>query len=82
MRPVGAGLFYKEVPPEGDTIDGLRIPGGTWIGVNQGTLLRSPALFGEDADGFRPERFLEAGEAARAEMRRHVELVFGYGRWM
>ena len=82
MRPVGAGLFYKEVPPEGDTIDGQSIPGGTWIGGNQGAMIRSKALFGEDADSFRPERFLEAGKGARVEMQRNVELLFGFGRWM
>ena len=79
---MGAGLLYKEVPPEGDTIAGKCIPGGTYIGVNQGALIRSPALFGEDADDFRPERFLEADEEARLEMQRNVELLFGYGRWM
>ena len=81
-RPVGAGLFHKEVPPEGDTIDGKFIPGGTWIGLNQGTMIRSKALFGEDADSFRPERFLEADEEARIEMQRNTELLFGHGRWM
>lgn len=44
--------------------------------------MRSKTLFGEDAEMFRPERFLEADEATRVEMQRNVELTFGYGRWM
>ncbi|KAL2022953.1 hypothetical protein VTK56DRAFT_4168 [Thermocarpiscus australiensis] len=37
-------------------------------------------VFGPDGDLFRPERWLEAGEAGAGEMRRVAELVFGYGR--
>ncbi|RYP26778.1 hypothetical protein DL767_007910 [Monosporascus sp. MG133] len=82
MRPPAPGLYPKSVPPEGDVIHGKFIPGGTAIGMNTGALVRSTVLFGADADVFRPERFLEVDEAARAEMERNVELVFGYGRWM
>lgn len=82
MRPPAPGLYPKSVPPEGDVIHDIFIPGGTAIGMNTGALVRSPALFGADADAFRPERFLEVDEATRAEMERNVELVFGYGRWM
>ncbi|CAJ2501911.1 Uu.00g047640.m01.CDS01 [Anthostomella pinea] len=82
MRPPAPGLYPKSVPPEGDMIHGKFIPGGTAIGMNTAALVRSTELFGEDADLFRPERFLEADEATRAEMERNVELVFGYGRWM
>lgn len=82
IRPVATGTFGKEVPPEGDVINGYFVPGGTTIGPNLSSLMRSKALFGEDADIFRPERFLEADQTTRAEMQRNVELVFGYGRWM
>ncbi|KAI0479942.1 cytochrome P450 [Xylaria cf. heliscus] len=82
MRAPATGTFPKEVPPGGDTIHGHFIPGGTAIGPNLPSLMRSRAEFGEDADVFRPERFLEADLATRTEMQRTVELVFGYGRWM
>ncbi|OTB03602.1 hypothetical protein M426DRAFT_12320 [Hypoxylon sp. CI-4A] len=75
------GLASKEVPPEGDTINGYFVPGGTGIGVNPFSLLRSKAAFGDDADLFRPERYLEVDEKTRIEMQRHVEFTFGYGRW-
>lgn len=43
--------------------------------------MRKSAVFGKDTDVFRPERWLEATEDQRSEMRHTVELVFGYGRW-
>ncbi|KAI1180234.1 cytochrome P450 [Nemania sp. FL0916] len=82
IRPPATATFGKEVPPEGDTIHGHFIPGGTSVGPNLPSLMRSKALFGEDADIFRPERFLEVDEETRTEMQRNIELVFGYGRWM
>lgn len=82
IRPVTTGVMAKQVPPEGDTIDGHFIPGGTSIGTNFSALLRSRELFGPDADCFRPERFLGVGDARLGELRRDVELTFGYGRWM
>ncbi|KAI0416771.1 cytochrome P450 [Xylaria grammica] len=82
IRPMATATFGKEVPPDGDNINGHFIPGGTTIGPNIPSLMYSRALFGEDADIFRPERFLEADPATRTEMQRNVDLVFGYGRWM
>ena len=70
------------VPAEGETFDGKFIPGGTSIGMNLAGLLRNKKVFGVDADMFRPERFLELNEAARIDMQRNVELIFGFGRWM
>lgn len=75
-------MAWKQVPPQGDTIDGKFIPGGTNIGQNSWSLLRRTEIFGEDVDVFRPERWLEAEPTRRAEMTRTLELVFGYGRWI
>lgn len=82
MRPPATATFGKEVPKGGDTIHGHFVPGGTTVAPNVPSMMRSKILFGQDADIFRPERFLEASEDVRAEMQRNVELVFGYGRWM
>ncbi|KAI4865910.1 cytochrome P450 [Hypoxylon rubiginosum] len=82
IRPITTNMLSKEVPKGGDTIDGKFIPAGTAIGVNISSMLRSKAVFGEDADMFRPERFLEVDATTRSELQRHVELTFGYGRWM
>ncbi|KAI4863833.1 cytochrome P450 [Hypoxylon rubiginosum] len=76
-----SGMIMKEVPPEGDTIDGKFIPGGTRIGQNIMYIQRSKAIFGPDADIFRPERWLDIDREKHREMTQTVELVFGYGRW-
>lgn len=82
MRSPTPGLFAKAVPPEGDYIGDMFIPGGTGVGVNSSAILASETVFGQDADLFRPERFLEADAVRRELMERQVELIFGFGRWM
>ncbi|KAH6640368.1 cytochrome P450 [Chaetomium tenue] len=76
-----SGLLMKEVPPEGDTIDGIFVPGGTRIGHNTQGIMRRRDIFGDDADIFRPERWLNISPGKRQEMVQTTELVFGYGRW-
>lgn len=80
-NPVIYGDF-KVVPPEGDTLNGVFLPGGTAIGYNVLALMRNEAIFGRDVDVFRPERFLDAPAAKRREMERAMDVVFGGGRWM
>ncbi|KAK2022788.1 cytochrome P450 [Colletotrichum zoysiae] len=80
MRPAVTYGHYKAVPPGGDTIAGIWVPGGTAIGHSHYGMMRSKKIFGEDVDIFRPERYLD--EPNREEMQRTVELVFGTGRWM
>ena len=69
------------MPPQGDTLNGLFVPGGTRIAPCPWALTRKRAVFGDDAELFRPERWLEADDEKRQEMKRTTELVFGYGRW-
>jgi hypothetical protein len=71
----------KEVPSPGDTIHGRFLPAGTRIAPSNWALMRKMDVFGQDAELFRPERWLEVEGAQATNMRRHVELVFGYGRW-
>jgi len=75
------GLVMKEVPAEGDTINGQFIPGGTRIGQNFLAVQRSTAVFGNDAEMFRPERWLNIEDTQLNQWKQHVELVFGSGRW-
>lgn len=65
-------------PPEGDTIDGKYIPGGTNIGLNAWGLQRHQC-FGSDPEVFRPERWLEADHERLTEMGKVQGLIFGYG---
>jgi cytochrome P450 len=81
IHPPFVGLPLKEVPAEGDIIDGKFVPGGVRIAPSSWAITRKKSIFGQDAELFRPERWLEADQAKSAEMRRTVELVFGYGRW-
>ena len=80
--PPITGLMSKVVPPGGDTYRGMEIPAGTVIGYSAFGLSRNKEVWGDDADVFRPERWLEG---TREEMRAKeaaVDLVFGHGRWL
>lgn len=46
----------RYAPPEGITIDGHFLPEGTEIGISPLSMNRDTAIFGIDADEFRPER--------------------------
>ncbi|CAK7213066.1 hypothetical protein SBRCBS47491_001676 [Sporothrix bragantina] len=88
MHPPFVGLPFKEVPPQGDTLeDGRFVPGGTRIAPSIWALTRRKDVFGEDSDVFRPERWIVEGDNNSEEkegvqnMRRTVDLIFGYGRW-
>lgn len=85
VHPPFNGLTFKLVPPGGDTIDGKFVPGGTKIAPLVEGFTRSKRVFGEDAEVFRPERWIadgsKDGEERVAEMRKVVELIFGYGRY-
>jgi cytochrome P450 len=55
----------RHSPEEGITIDGKVIPSGIDIGISPLTMNRDKAIFGEDAESFRPERWMEDKEKAR-----------------
>ncbi|KAH6714164.1 cytochrome P450 [Leptodontidium sp. MPI-SDFR-AT-0119] len=79
--PPVASLIYKVTPPVGDMHNVKFIPGGTNIAYSAWAVHRSKAMYGADADIFRPERWLEAeGEELQATIR-SVELVFGTGKY-
>lgn len=86
-RPVTTGQQAKEVPAGGDVVRGVRLPAGTSVAINTGAMLRDPVLFGPDPDVFRPERFLATAydpaglSRDPVDLRRDVELAFGYGRY-
>lgn len=79
IHPPFTGLLMKEVPPEGDTIHGRFVPGGTKIGHNMWSIQRHE-VYGADSHMYRPERWLEAG-VKRVQMEKVLDLVFGHGRW-
>lgn len=81
MWPPVGGLGFKQVPPEGDTLNGYFVPGGTQIGQGFYAVGRSKRVWGDDADVFRPERWLVAeGEELRS-MVAAVDTNFGGGKY-
>ncbi|KXJ96300.1 cytochrome P450 [Microdochium bolleyi] len=88
VRPPALYGHFKRVPPGGDTVGGVFLPGGTAVGHNLFGIMMARDVFGDDAETFRPERLI-VGEpggcsdaAHKAEMERVIELAFGSGRWM
>jgi cytochrome P450 len=79
IYPPVAGLMAKKVPPGGDTINGMFVPGGTQIGYGAWGIFRNKKIWGDDADAFLPERWLE-GENIR-EQELALELIFAAGRY-
>jgi cytochrome P450 len=75
------GLKAKTAPPEGDEFDGVFYPGGTEVAICDDAIFRRKDVFGDDADIFRPERFLQGDDAAVAKRWRTVDVVFGSGRF-
>ena len=57
----------RQIPPgPGITINNHHFPQGTVLSVPAYTIHHSPAIWGPDANAFRPERWAEATEKQRA----------------
>ncbi|KAL7948158.1 cytochrome P450 [Trichoderma barbatum] len=80
--PPIAALMSKEVPPQGDTWNGVFIPGGTRVGYSIWAITRRQDVWGEDALEFRPERWLNVSPEKTKEMESTLDLIFSYGRWL
>ena len=82
IHPPYVGLLEKSVPQAGDYLpDGRFLPAGTLIGSNIWAIQRDRTIFGDDAETFRPERWLECESEQRSAMERTVELCFSSGRY-
>ena len=79
--PPVVGLMAKEVPPQGDVVNGLFVPGGTSIGYCAFGIFRNKEIFGEDADVFRPERWLDSSPEKIKEQELTLEIIFAFGRY-
>ncbi|KAK5637155.1 hypothetical protein RRF57_012867 [Xylaria bambusicola] len=78
LRPaVGLNITRYAPSPDGVEIDGRHYPAGTRLAVNGWVLHRDTEVFGQDAEFFRPERWLEDEENARV-MERYM-FQFGGG---
>ncbi|SPQ24146.1 bf063f20-0ead-4d8d-8658-a664e452a012 [Thermothielavioides terrestris] len=69
----------RVVPTGGVTICGRFFEQGTVVGMNPYVVNRHRATFGDDADDWRPERWLEGDEERRRRMEAAI-MTFGAGR--
>lgn len=70
MHPATGFVLEREVPAGGAVICGEKIPEGTVVGINAWVMHANKQVFGEDAETFRPERWLEDGEERIKVMKR------------
>jgi cytochrome P450 len=75
VRPAVGLNITRHVPASGAEIDGQWYPGDTRVALNAWVLHQDKSVFGEDADVYRPERWLEGGEAKAKAMDRHMYQV-------
>lgn len=65
LRPAVGVNIQRYVPPEGIEVEGRHLPGGTRLSLNGWVLHRDKSTFGEDAEFYRPERWLDDPENAK-----------------
>jgi cytochrome P450 len=81
MWPPAAGVLPK-VSDTDQVVCGVRIPAGTNVAWAPWTFLRNKETFGEDADLFNPERWLDIPAAKYRLMDQTVMMEFASGsRW-
>lgn len=71
--------MQRVVPAEGAQIAGRLIPGGASVGINAWVAHRNKSVFGEDAEAWRPERWLEIEREGRGGDVEKYMLAFGMG---
>ncbi|RYP02833.1 hypothetical protein DL764_005574 [Monosporascus ibericus] len=76
-QPSTPMIIPRYVGKDGLNLYGNYLPPGTEIGANPYVVHRNKEVFGEDADIFRPERWLEDPEKEK-EMDKYI-LTWGYG---
>lgn len=80
--PPVTGLMPTVVPAGGDVLGGVvAVPEGTEIGWSAFGVQHNKRVYGEDAEVFRPERWLEGDAEQQKVMMGTWELVFKYGKW-
>lgn len=82
LYPPLYGLQAKMAPEGGETVGGVFFPGGTEVAICDAAVGRKKAVFGADADVFRPERWVDADAATREKYMKTVEIIFGAGRFV
>ncbi|KIW94689.1 uncharacterized protein Z519_04666 [Cladophialophora bantiana CBS 173.52] len=78
IHPALGMILPRVVPVQGATICGVFIPGGTEVGCNAWTVHRDKDIYGEDADLWIPERWLDNNEE-KVKILERYNFAFGAG---
>lgn len=79
IHPATGLTMPRVVPQSGTTIANTFFPSGTTVGINAWVAHRNTLIYGNDAENWRPERWLEYEEQGKmAEVERY-SLGFGLG---
>jgi cytochrome P450 len=78
VHPALGQLVPRDVPEGGIELCGKFLPAGTVVGCNAWTVHRDKNFYGEDADEFRPERWLDE-DKERVRALENASFAFGGG---
>ncbi|KAI0469815.1 cytochrome P450 CYP570A1 [Xylariaceae sp. FL0804] len=82
LRLIAPAAFFPKVSDKDETLCGYTIPAGVSVEPAYKPALRTKEIFGDDAEFFRPERWLEADQSQAAAMDQTFRFVFGGpSRW-
>ncbi|KAL5358187.1 cytochrome P450 [Aspergillus floccosus] len=79
LHPPFSLPFERVVPESGVTVCGVYLAPGTVVGMNPYVVNRDTGTYGDDADEWRPERWLGLSEKDRRTLEGSI-LTFGSGR--
>ena len=77
LCPPVPGIYPRVCPPGGVELCGHFVPEGVELAGSPYTTQRHKSMYGDDADDFRPDRWLE--DVHRAAEWERLELCFGFG---
>ena len=78
IHPSTGLILERRTPKGGVMLHGKFIPEGTVIGVNCWVVNRDKSIFGQDADTFRPERWIDSDPADITKMRTNMFTVISF----
>lgn len=79
MHPTVGILLERITPLQGVTICGQFMTGGTVVGCNAWVLHQNKEVFSEDADVYRPERWIEKEGADPARLSKMRQSMYQFG---